>query len=449
MTWHVITRVGSSDDYDAGLYESEPRIAVGIARPGDRWEINNNALPTIFERTGRFPSAPAIDLLHLAFSVYSADLQIPRSQFQDAWTRELILHLPVSDPDRWTELTPLLSRLLMFLTGDVWEIRPRKIGAFEPPKPERPKPPTIQRAVERVALFSGGLDSLVGAIDFLEKGETVALAGHYGAGMTNGFQQRVLGSLRTTYGERAAEFMFYAQPPKHKREGEASMRSRSLLFLSLGISVASALGAGQPLTVSENGLISLNVPLTNPRTGSLSTRTTHPHFLRLFRELLTGLELRHEIQTPYRFQTKGEMVTNASNTTVLAEAAKLSMSCSHTEAGRYQGRTPGNHCGYCVPCIIRRAAMNAAGLEDAPYDIDVLTSPPDATTETGADLRAFQMALERFVDARFDDSLFRVLATGPLPPEDAAGYAAVYSRGMVELGNILMPERFNKKTDIC
>jgi hypothetical protein len=441
MTWHVISRVGASDNYEASLRANDPRISVGVARPGDRWEIKNNVLATIFERIGRFPSTPARDLLHLAFSVYSADLEIPRKLSQDDWTRELVLHLPVSDPGRWVELTPLVARLLAFLTGDVWELMPRHMMAFEPPTPKRPKPPTLTRTVDRVALFSGGLDSLVGAIDFLETGETVALVGHYGKGKTNGFQQRVFASLKTAYGERAAEFMFYAQPPKQHRKGEASMRSRSLLFLSLGICVASALGAGQPLTVSENGLISLNVPLTNPRLGSHSTRTTHPHFLTLFRELLTHLELPQEIQTPYRFQTKGEMLSNTTNGPLLAESAKLSMSCSHPEAGRYQGMPQGNHCGYCVPCIIRRAAMTAAKLADAPHDTDVLTQPADSVSDKAADLRAFEMALERFAVARPGESLFRVLATGPLPPEDAAQYAAVYSRGMVEIGKLLMPGR--------
>jgi 7-cyano-7-deazaguanine synthase in queuosine biosynthesis len=451
MTWHVLAQVGPSDDYVAELGPDEPRISVGIARPGDRWEINNDVLETIFERTGRFPSAPALDLLHLALSVYSADLEIPRSLFQSGWARDLTLHLPVSDPDLWNEMSPLIIRLLAFLTGDDWHLNLRQAKPFVPPKPIRPKPPTLTRSVDRVALFSGGLDSLAGAIDFLEKGETVALTGHYGKGKTNGIQRQVFESLTKTYGERAVDFMFYAQPPKQKRkgkkqtDGEQSMRSRSLLFLSIGINVAATLGPSHPLTVSENGLISLNVPLTNSRIGSLSTRTTHPHFLGLLREVLRGLGLHHELQTPYRYQTKGEMIARSSNRAVLADSAKLSMSCSHPEAGRFQGRAQGNHCGYCVPCLIRRASMNAAGFDDAPYDIDVLTHPPDVSTETGEDLRAFEMALERFAASRPHEALFRVLSTGSLPPEDAAEYAAVYSRGMEELGRLLMPERFHEK----
>lgn len=392
-----------------------------------------------------FPSPLVTDLLHLAFAVYTADLRIPRSLFQDRWTRDLVVHLPVSDTVRWDEQAPLLTRMLMFLTGDNWEIRARQLEDFTPPMPERQKPPTVQTTVNRVSLFSGGLDSLVGAIDLLEQGETVALTGHHGAGMANLFQQNVLKVIRTTYGGRAAEFMFHVQPPKDKRDGEPSMRSRSLLFFALGIGVASALGSDQPLVVAENGLISLNVPLTNPRMGSLSTRTTHPYFVALFRQFLQAFAINTEIQTPYRFHTKGEMLANVNNQTVLAQTVKESMSCSHTEAGRYQGRTPGNHCGYCVPCIIRRASTSAAGLVDAQYDFDVLKDSP-LVSGAGADLRAFQMALERFAESRPHESLFRVLGTGPLPPEDAADYAATYSRGMTEVGKLLMPGRFDGKS---
>jgi hypothetical protein len=431
-----------ADSYDAGLAPSDPRVIASIARPGDRWDVRNDVFQTIHAATGRFPSRTVTDLLHLAFAVYTADLQIPRSLFQDRWTRDFIVHLPVSEPDRWNGQAGLLSRILMFLTGDNWEIRVRQLDSFTPPKPERQRPPTLKGTATRVSLFSGGLDSLVGAIDQLERGETVALAGHHGAGMANLFQQNVLKVIRTAYGGRALEFMFWVQPPKNKRDGEPSMRSRSLLFIALGLGVASALAGEQPLVVAENGLISLNVPLTNPRMGSLSTRTTHPHFIGLFRTLLDALGVITAIEMPYRFRTKGEMLADAANPKVLADAVKESMSCSHTEAGRYQGRTPGIHCGYCVPCIIRRAATADAKVVDARYDYDVLSGTLDPAG-IGADLRAFQMALERFADARPHDALFRVLGTGPLPPDEAADYAAVYTRGMKEVGRLLMPSRFD------
>ena len=67
----------------------------------------------------------------------------------------------------------------------------------------------------------------------------------------------------------------------------------------------------------------------------------------------------------------------------------------------------------------------------------------DATREIGADLRAFHIALERFAEAKPHQALFRVLSTGPLPPDEAKQYAAVYTRGMNEVGRLLMPGRFD------
>jgi hypothetical protein len=442
MNWHVVTRVGADDSYDGELPREEPRILTSVAKSDDPWAIGNDVYSIIHARVGRVPSIAARDLLHLAFAVFSADLRIPRKLFQDRWTRNLVVHLPVADPALWNELTPLLSRMLAFLSGDNWQFRIREGRPFSPPIPDRSKAPTVNRIVNRVSLFSGGLDSLVGAIDLLEQGETIALVGHHGAGMTNQFQQNVLKTFRNSYAERAPEFMFWVQPPKRKKVGEPSMRSRSLLFLSLGLGVASALAGGQPLVVAENGLISLNVALTNSRLGSLSTRTTHPFFLTLFREFVAKLGLVTEIQTPYRLKTKGEMLAEVKSKTVLDQTLKSSMSCSHTEAGRYQGRTPGVHCGYCVPCIIRRAATASSGFQDSPYDFDVLTSALEPEGK-GADLRAFQMALERFHGSAPHYSLFRVLGSGPLPHDEASDYAAVFSRGMKEVGRLLMPDAFH------
>lgn len=96
-----------------------------------------------------------------------------------------------------------------------------------------------------------------------------------------------------------------------------------------------------------------------------------------------------------------------------------------------------NHCGYCVPCIIRRASMTAAGLSDAPYNVNVRSRPPKADTESGRDLRAFKMAVARLDGAPARQALLDVLSTGPLPPEDASEYASVYRRGMAEVGAFL------------
>lgn len=67
--------------------------------------------------------AAAPGFLLAALGVWAADKLLPRSRAADAWTRQIVLHLPVPEP--WAGLGPALARLLNFLTGDEWTLKPR------------------------------------------------------------------------------------------------------------------------------------------------------------------------------------------------------------------------------------------------------------------------------------------------------------------------------------
>lgn len=434
--WHFIVKSNISDDYKPDIYSEEPRIYVSLDAEDKFLAIKNNIYKVISGKASKLPSSLILDLLNLAISVYTADLKIPRKFSKDRWTRTILIHIPVVNLTTWEKDITSIVKMLEFLTGDRWAISFRK-NEFKPKL-------TIKNKVEKaskVSLFSGGLDSLVGAIDLLEDGQRVALVGHHGAGITNKVQETVLQELEKLYPDLIESYLFYVQPPKSnsKGQGEPSMRSRSFLFFSLAVVVASLFAGKTPIYIAENGLISLNVPLTNSRIGSLSTRTTHPYFVSLFSDFLSLLKINSPIILPYRFQTKGEMITNAKNQDALKKTVNLSMSCSHPEAGRYQGKQPNLHCGYCVPCIIRRASLASAQLDRASeYAIDILQDPPDYTTETGRDLRAFEMAIKR---GRFNNphqALFDILATGKITSDDIKDYVDVYSRGMEEVQSFLL-----------
>jgi 7-cyano-7-deazaguanine synthase in queuosine biosynthesis len=430
MSWNVIIRVGADDHYVPKLPAGEPRIFAVIDCPGDPSTVRNNILDEILGKIAIPPPLEALDLLNLAIAVYTADLKISRNLAEDAWMRDFVFYMPVVNLERWTEVMPRVVQMLEFLTGDRWQINFRQ---RQPSEKWEVKGEKIPR-VEAVSLFSGGLDSLIGAIDLLGDGKSVGLVGHHGAGITNSVQKRVISEIQRRYRDRITPYMFYVQPPKKgSGRGEPSMRSRSVLFLVLGTVVANALGCKIPLIIAENGLISLNVPLTNSRLGSLSTRTTHPHFISLYQEMLLSLGLVTPVEMPYRFHTKGEMLANAKNQKVLQSTVNLTMSCSHPEIGRYHQGTPGNHCGYCVPCIIRRAALASVQLDNCKYNVDILKDPPMSDRDTGRDFRAFQMAIERSNYANPRSALFDVLSAGPLPPDDVKYYVGVYSRGMDEV----------------
>jgi hypothetical protein len=437
-TWNVICRLGPGDLYAPQLGSGDPRLLVPLDQPGATGEVVCGLLTRIVEGTGRPVPTVAGDLVTLAVAVYTADLRIDRKYGDDRWPRDLVLHLPVTDPSLWDRTRDTLLEMLDFLTGDRWrvEFRPRQaVSADQSPGVPAERPVAV-------SLFSGGRDSFVGAIDLLAAGGRVALVSHYGPGVTASVQRTVCEALGQVYREQIQHLRFWVHPPlaREQKKGEPTMRSRSLLFLALGTAAAAAFGEGVPLSVPENGLVSLNVPLTGTRLSSLSTRTTHPHFVGLYRRLLGEIGLTTPVELPYRFRTKGEMLADARNQDLMRQAARFTMSCAHPEAGRHERAAPSLHCGYCVPCIIRRAAMTGAGVPDARYRVDVRTHPPAADRESGRDLRAFLMALERFADTPRQALRFHVLDAGPLPQAEAAAYADVYIRGMEELRRFLLPQ---------
>ena len=97
------------------------------------------------------------------------------------------------------------------------------------------------------------------------------------------------------------------------------------------------------LIIPENGVISLNIPLTVHRSGSLSTRTTHPYYMGMFQCLLDNLSIDVTFYNPYQFMTKGEMLLNCQDQDFLKANIKWTMSRSHPDLGRYHGDSKSGH----------------------------------------------------------------------------------------------------------
>ncbi len=183
-----------------------------------------------------------------------------------------------------------------------------------------------------------------------------------------------------------------------------------------------------PVYVPENGFIGVNVPLTRARVGSLSTRTTHPHFMDRLAHATTSLGVANPVHNPYRLKTKGEILAESRNSALLRRLAPMSLSCAHPETARFAKRAQGN-CGYCFPCLIRRASLAHVGWDDSGYAWNVLTDGDllRQRTRRGADLRAIIGGV--FTD-RPDRDVFR---NGPLPLGERAAFLGVWRRGLTEI----------------
>jgi hypothetical protein len=238
-------------------------------------------------------------------------------------------------------------------------------------------------------------------------------------------------------GERVVLRRMFCRPgPAHPAQAqplpdvhERTTRSRSLLFIAGALAAASAVGPNVPVYVPENGWIGLNVPLTRARTGSASTRTTHPHFLELLTTACRAIGLDNPIVNPHRLLTKGEMLTACRNPQLLARLAPTSISCAHPETARWRDRPQGN-CGYCLPCLVRRAALARIRRDRAnEYAWDALTDATllDPAERTGADLRA----IVHGVDPHRDE--LAIMRNAPLPAGEHQAHLQLWRRGAGEI----------------
>lgn len=169
----LVGRFGPDDRLDVTAGADEQTTYLQLVAGEKSLDHGISGALTSLKKIGVFPSEIGIDLLVLAAHVHAADTRISRTeQSQDSWTREIRLVVPVSDPTRWGAAAPTLKRSLDFLTGDRWTIgfraRPDRFTTITQVAP----PSLIAPPFDSVSLFSGGLDSLIGAIDLLDAHST-------------------------------------------------------------------------------------------------------------------------------------------------------------------------------------------------------------------------------------------------------------------------------------
>lgn len=439
----IVGRFGNSDETEIPSASGEVVTRLEFVVAKNRLEHDIGSSLDGLAKIGVFPSEIGLDLLVLAAHAQAADTRISRStESQDGWTREIRLVVPVSDPARWNTAIPLLQRLLNFLTGDRWTIgfRPRPAG-FEKAV-HRKLPQLIPAPFDRLALFSGGLDSLIGAIDSLEQGETPLLISHAGDGATSDAQNKLLGALEKNYPKqhfaRLRIWMDFRNWGIPGVDAEKTTRGRSFLFFATGVFAGTGLDGNFVLNVPENGLIALNVPLDPLRLGAFSTRTTHPFYIARWNELLGILGISGRVENPFWDKTKGEMAAACRNPALLAKLAPKSLSCASPTKGRWFGLGTG-HCGFCLPCLIRRAALLDLG-DSTTYSLSDLADHELNTREAqGQQVRSFQYAIAK-IRRKPELAALYIHKPGPLSDESPARQAAladVYKRGLAELDRLL------------
>jgi hypothetical protein len=386
--------------------------------------------PTLLDDVRRFKISPILrawDFLSVAIAVGAADEACLRSSSSDGWTREIELVVAVNEVDFWQTQKIEFDSILQFLTGDRWNLRFVPGGLV----PEAPKKNRESRE-DCACLLSGGADSLTGAIDLVAAGRRPLLVSQVAKGDKD--QQRIF-ATRITGPDHHLQLSHKIKVPGL---AERSQRGRSLAFIAFGVLGATSLDAYAeeaviPLYIPENGFISLNIPLTPLRLGSLSTRTTHPYYLGKLQRLLDNAGLRVRLTNPYQLRTKGELLRECQNQDLLRNLV-----CQSTSCGRF-ARNGFKHCGRCVPCLVRRSSFLAAGIEDTTEYVFGDLSIGDAKHRNYDDVRSAAFAVQTVRTKGLQQWVGGTLSTTQVG--DPTGYLALLTRGINEISAFLTQQR--------
>ena len=405
----------------------------------------------------QIPDPVTLDFLFLASVVYNTDKLVARKEADDRWTRTLELSLPVSDHEKWSVVVDDLETCLSFLTGDVWTIRfiKRECELYRPKQRKGPRRNVPSRALgDAACLFSGGLDSLIGAIDYLESNasSSLFLVGHRDRfGGPKSDQDRLYKILKEYYQSRIDLLQVRVGQKLLKEDQEKppsqekTFRSRSFLFIVLGMYAARAIASQIPLLMPENGTIALNVPLTPSRRGSCSTRTAHPFFLNTLRGIFKKLGIENKLCNPLELKTKGECVDRCLNPTLLGATAAESVSCAKRGHPASWCNKSARGCGRCLPCIYRRASLHKIDLDTETYGRDICNGQVDLDfdKDLADDLRALVSFLHLNLSKQEIASL--LLANGNIKVDRLEEYADVVVRSMNEVRTWLQDECTDEK----
>lgn len=323
-----------------------------------------------------------MDMLEVGSYVYSADQAVSRGGKTSPgdgrrWVRNFHFAVPVRLPELWSRpnVKEYLKQTLGFLSEDHYEFEFRQSTSEVPVQQyfdfDQGKP---WFKADEVLLFSGGLDSLAGAIDeIINKKKNVILVSHRPVAKLSKWQKNLKDSLIQ---ELRAENRILHVPvwcnKSSKLTKDNNQRTRSFLFAMLAASVA-IMHNLRMIKFYENGVISLNLPLSEQFVGAKASRSTHPEVLRGFAKLLSELTSSEFcVENPFCWSTKAEAV-DVIRSAGLGNLIKLTNSCSHVRnADLLQ-----NHCGVCLQCVERRLATlckdNGEEDSDEMYKIRLFT----------------------------------------------------------------------------
>lgn len=397
------------------------------------------------------------DLFVIGISIFALDKRINRRLFKDCWTREISVSIPVLNENVWNKTKDWWNKILCFLTGDIWDVNFRQ--CFKQYS-KRDNPNRIHLHIEKcdcVSLFSGGLDSYCGAVKLLGDGKSPCLIGHNEYPKLRKKQQEFVDCFQSIYDNQMVKFISFSANSRAPKDmqgkklvgAENTSRGRSLLFLSAAISIAGILGDTVPVYIPENGFIGLNIPLTNSRKGTCSTRTTHPYFIKGLQDILQSVGIRNPIINFFAFSSKREIVDSVKDTKAFKTHYMDTISCSHPCLARYNKKGHNEYpinCGYCYPCLIRKSSL--IDVKDYKYSFTAESKSfiqQYGETEKASDLRAVISAVYNYRKMVDGDIVKKIKIVGNLSSDEVSKFLDLYKSTMNDLEELFSEDEEIKK----
>jgi 7-cyano-7-deazaguanine synthase in queuosine biosynthesis len=319
-------------------------------------------------------SSVARDLVRIGQGIFLCDRAFTRSKSLGTKTRQLSVTIPVENIDLFKKIEYLYEKWTYFVTHDSWDIRFTKNKSRLINKGGHGKIP-FKNDNSVVTLFSDGLDSLCGASYIFQKNEHAVFVSHCPPGLKT--VSSTLTKLEKCLekhgkGNQIANFYFITsdkdpESGKRKMFQERSRRTRPILFLSMAGSLALELKI-KTIRINENGIMSINLPITGFKKGVDISRHAHPETLRLYEDILnelTSSENKIKIINPFNFLTKAQELRYITNADELIRETK---SCEYgrqqiallknIRKNTRQDNSSLKECGLCIPCLIRRIALS-------------------------------------------------------------------------------------------
>ena len=323
-------------------------------------------LPDFIQQIYHLPDR-CLDLLELAAYVFAADRLVsrgPKAAVEyHSWARRFQFVVKVRDCDFWcdSEVNDALRTFLCFATGDQDFEFIFQAGHITPPTSLFDDSKFTIGGHENIAImpFSGGLDSLTGAIQRLNKTEEhICLVSHISQAGTIRTQRALVSALQNSFPDRISHYQFKTHL-QTVRAREETQRSRIFLYGSIAFALATAFNQDS-FYIYENGVTSLNFGRREDLINARASRTTHPQAIQRIAQLFSMVgERQFSIETPFLWCTKSDVI-NSLKSSGQGHLLPSSVSCSQT----YNSGVHTTHCGECFQCLDRRFGIYGAACHE-------------------------------------------------------------------------------------